>query len=70
VRSLEREMSKICRKTVKGIQLKVTVGKVVVSEENLNEYLGVRKFDYGRAEKRDQVGKWSALHGPRSVATC
>jgi len=68
VRSLEREISKICRKTVKSIQLKATVGKVVVSEDNLNEYLGVRKFDFGRAEKRNQVGQvvglaWTEVGG-------
>src|SRR4249920_2460902 len=68
VRSLEREISKICRKTVKGIQLKTTESKVVVAEENLNEYLGVRKFDFGRAEKRNQVGQvvglaWTEVGG-------
>ncbi|MCU0969684.1 MAG: endopeptidase La, partial [Rubrivivax sp.] len=68
VRSLEREISKICRKTVKGIQLKSYVGKVVVTEENLNEFLGVRKFDFGRAEKTNQVGQvvglaWTEVGG-------
>jgi ATP-dependent Lon protease len=68
VRSLEREISKICRKTVKGIQLKTTVGKVVVTDENLNDFLGVRKFDFGRAEKRNQVGQvvglaWTEVGG-------
>jgi ATP-dependent Lon protease len=68
VRSLEREISKICRKTVKGIQLKQTRGMVVVSEENLNEYLGVRKFDFGRAEKKNQIGQvvglaWTEVGG-------
>src|SRR5687768_1919993 len=68
VRSLEREISKICRKTVKGIQLKATQGKVVVTEDNLNDYLGVRKFDFGRAEKRNQVGQvvglaWTEVGG-------
>jgi ATP-dependent Lon protease len=57
VRSLEREIAKICRKTVKGIQLKQITDKVVVTEENLNDYLGVRKFDYGQAEKQNQVGQ-------------
>jgi ATP-dependent Lon protease len=57
VRSLEREIAKICRKTVKGIQLKQITEKVVVTESNLNEYLGVRKFDYGQAEKENQVGQ-------------
>jgi ATP-dependent Lon protease len=68
VRSLEREISKICRKTVKSIQLKAVEGKVVVTEDNLNEYLGVRKFDFGRAEKRNQVGQvvglaWTEVGG-------
>ncbi|MES3015963.1 MAG: endopeptidase La, partial [Pseudomonadota bacterium] len=68
VRSLEREISKICRKTVKGIQLKKYTGQVVVTEENLNDFLGVRKFDYGRAEKKNQVGQvvglaWTEVGG-------
>jgi len=68
VRSLEREISKICRKTVKSIQLKKVDGKVVVNEDNLNDFLGVRKFDYGRAEKKNQVGQvvglaWTEVGG-------
>jgi ATP-dependent Lon protease len=68
VRSLERELSKICRKVVKGQQLKKYEGKVVVTEDNLNDYLGVRKFDYGRAEKTNQVGQvvglaWTEVGG-------
>jgi ATP-dependent Lon protease len=68
VRSLERELSKICRKVVKGIQLKTYEGKVTVTEENLNDLLGVRKFDFGRAEKTDQVGQvvglaWTEVGG-------
>ena len=68
VRSLEREISKICRKTVKSIQLKKATGKVIVTDENLNDFLGVRKFDYGRAEKKNQVGQvvglaWTEVGG-------
>ncbi len=68
VRSLEREISKICRKVVKAIQLKQVDGKVVVTEENLNDYLGVRRFDYGQAEKKNQVGQvvglaWTEVGG-------
>jgi ATP-dependent Lon protease len=68
VRSLEREISKICRKTVKGLQLKKYDGIVKVTEDNLNEFLGVRKFDYGRAEKKNQVGQvvglaWTEVGG-------
>ncbi|MGE5115787.1 MAG: endopeptidase La [Betaproteobacteria bacterium] len=68
VRSLEREISKICRKVVKGIQLKTYTDRVVVTEENLNDFLGVRKFDFGRAEKKNQVGQvvglaWTEVGG-------
>ena len=68
VRSLERELSKICRKVVKGVQLKTYEGKVVVNEDNLHDYLGVRKFDFGRAEKKNQVGQvvglaWTEVGG-------
>jgi ATP-dependent Lon protease len=68
VRSLERELSKICRKVVKGLQLKKLTPKVRVTAENLNEYLGVRKHTYGRAEKDNQVGQvvglaWTEVGG-------
>ncbi len=68
VRSLERELSKICRKVVKGIQLKKMTPKVLVTPDNLNDFLGVRKFDYGRAEKSNQVGQvvglaWTEVGG-------
>jgi ATP-dependent Lon protease len=68
VRSLEREISKICRKVVKGVQLKQYTDKVVVTEDNLNDFLGVRKFDFGRAEMKNQVGQvvglaWTEVGG-------
>jgi ATP-dependent Lon protease len=68
VRSLERELSKICRKVVKGIQLKKMVGQVVVTADNLNDFLGVRKYTYGRAEEQNQVGQvvglaWTEVGG-------
>ena len=68
VRSLEREISKICRKVVKGVQLKTYTGKVVITEDNLNDFLGVRKYDYGQAEKKNQVGQvvglaWTEVGG-------
>jgi ATP-dependent Lon protease len=68
VRSLEREISKVCRKVVKGVQLKKILGKAVVTEENLNDFLGVRKYDFGRAEKKNQVGQvvglaWTEVGG-------
>ncbi|GAB4215421.1 MAG: endopeptidase La [Rhodoferax sp.] len=61
VRSLEREISKICRKVVKALQLKTMKPQVVVTADNLNDYLGVRKFDFGRAEQRNQVGQVNGL---------
>ena len=68
VRSLEREISKVCRKVVKGVQLKTLTGKAVITEDNLNDYLGVRKYDFGRAEKKNQVGQvvglaWTEVGG-------
>jgi ATP-dependent Lon protease len=68
VRSLERELSKICRKTVKGLLLKKMVPQVVVNGDNLNDFLGVRKFSYGRAEEINQVGQvvglaWTEVGG-------
>jgi ATP-dependent Lon protease len=68
VRALERDLSKICRKVVKGIQLKKMTPKVVVNPDNLNDFLGVRKFNYGRAEEENQVGQvvglaWTEVGG-------
>ena len=68
VRSLEREISKVCRKVVKAIQLKQVTEKVTVTDANLNDYLGVRKYDYGQAEKKNQVGQvvglaWTEVGG-------
>jgi len=61
VRGLEREISKICRKVVKGLLLKPSKTKVSVSEDNLEEYLGVKRFSYGLAEEQDQVGQVTGL---------
>jgi ATP-dependent Lon protease len=69
VRNLEREISKICRKVVKEIALggpaKVKKsGKakvVVINSRNLDKYLGVRRFDFGRAEEQNEVGLVTGL---------
>ncbi|MCZ2495162.1 endopeptidase La [Xylophilus sp. Kf1] len=68
VRSLERELSKICRKVVKGLLLKNMAPQVVVDASNLHEFLGVRKYNYGRAEQQNQVGQvvglaWTEVGG-------
>jgi ATP-dependent Lon protease len=68
VRSLERELSKICRKVVKALLLKQMQPQVVVTADNLNDFLGVRKYSYGRAEAQNQVGQvvglaWTEVGG-------
>jgi len=61
VRSLERELSKICRKVVKTLLLKASDRKVLVTPKNLDKYLGVRRFNFGIAEKANQVGQVTGL---------
>lgn len=61
VRSLEREISKICRKAVKNILLDPKLKKVVVNEENLKEFLGVQRFDYGKADESNRIGQVTGL---------
>jgi ATP-dependent Lon protease len=61
VRSLEREISKICRKVVKEIVSGGKDRKITVSARNLDKYLGVRRYTYGIAEKNNQVGQVNGL---------
>jgi ATP-dependent Lon protease len=63
VRNLEREISKICRKTVKNILLEKekTGGGIEVTLDNLDKYLGVRRFRYGMAEQHNQIGQVTGL---------
>ncbi|QJT21816.1 endopeptidase La [Aeromonas media] len=61
VRSLEREISKICRKAVKRILLDKSIKHVQVNQENLKEFLGVQRFDYGKATDQNQVGQVCGL---------
>ncbi|MGL5046361.1 MAG: endopeptidase La [Shewanella sp.] len=61
VRSLERELSKICRKVVKMILLDKSVKSVTVNQENLKSFLGVQRFDYGKAESKNQIGQVTGL---------
>jgi|SRR5579871_618957 len=61
VRSLEREISKICRKVVKQLLTKPENKKMSVTAKNLDKYLGVRKYLYGMAEKENQVGQVTGL---------
>jgi ATP-dependent Lon protease len=61
VRSLEREISKICRKAVKALLLKKQRTKLSVTSRNLEKYLGVRRFSFGVAEQNNQVGQVTGL---------
>ena len=61
VRSLEREVSKVCRKVVKDILLKPRDKQIKVTARNLEKYLGVKRFRYGEAESADQVGQVTGL---------
>ena len=61
VRNIDREMSKICRKVVRDILLSKPKKKINITSRNLNKYLGVRRFDFGRAEEKNQVGQVTGL---------
>ncbi len=61
VRNLEREIAKICRKVVKEILLDKEVGKIKLTVDNLDKYLGVQRFRFGRAEEEDQIGQVTGL---------
>ena len=61
VRSLEREIAKICRKVVKNAVLKPKDKATSVTSRNLEKYLGVHRFRYGEAEENDQVGLVNGL---------
>jgi ATP-dependent Lon protease len=68
VRSLEREVSKICRKVVKMLLLSKDGKHIEVNSKNLDKFLGVRRFDFGVAEKDNQVGQvvglaWTEVGG-------
>ncbi|WP_160062586.1 endopeptidase La [Psychromonas sp. L1A2] len=61
VRALEREISKICRKVVKDILLDKKLKKIDVTIDNLKDYLGVRRYDFGKADSANQVGQVTGL---------
>jgi len=61
VRNVERELAKICRKVVKELSLDKKLDKRQISTRNLDKYLGVRRFRFGRAEERDEIGQVTGL---------
>lgn len=60
VRSLEREIAKLARKSIKEILMDKST-EVAITQDNLGKYLGVRKYSFGEAEKEDQVGMTTGL---------
>jgi ATP-dependent Lon protease len=61
VRSMQREIAKICRKVVKDLVADESLKHATVGSDNLGDYLGVRRFRYGLAEETDQVGQVTGL---------
>lgn len=61
VRSLDREISKICRKVVRQLITIDEITKVEITENNINSYLGTEKFRYGVAEKNNAIGQVTGL---------
>jgi len=61
VRNLERELSRLCRKAVKTILLDKSITKVTINQDNLSDFLGVQRFDYGKAEEANQIGQVTGL---------
>ena len=61
VRSLDREIARICRKVVKALLTKPSDKKVVVNSKNIDKYLGVRRYDFGLAEHKNQIGQVTGL---------
>lgn len=61
VRNLEREISKLCRKAVRNILLDKSLTSITLAASDLEEYLGVQRFDYGKAEENNQIGQVTGL---------
>ena len=61
VRSLEREIAKICRKVTKELLVKGELQQVTVNSDNVADYLGVRKFSFGLAEEENRIGQVTGL---------
>lgn len=61
VRSLEREIAKICRKAVKALVMDKKLKSITVIQENLKDYLGVQRFDYGKMDSQNRIGEVTGL---------
>ncbi|WP_081297929.1 endopeptidase La [Gilliamella apicola] len=68
VRGLEREIAKICRKVVKKLALDSKLKKVTVTQNNLKDFLGIQRFDYGKTDNENRIGQviglaWTEVGG-------
>ena len=75
VRGLEREISKVCRKVVKEIALESVKGEQCLTDDNIEHYLGVKKFRLGVADEKDQIGQvtglaWTQVGGELLTIEC
>ncbi|MDR0737107.1 MAG: endopeptidase La [Zoogloeaceae bacterium] len=75
VRSLDREISKICRKVIKTLLMKKRSSKLIVNSKNLEKFLGVRRYNFGMAEKENQTGQvtglaWTEVGGELLTIEC
>lgn len=75
VRNLEREVSKLCRKAVKNILLDKETKTVTINQDNLEEFLGVQRYDYGKAEDGNRIGQvtglaWTEVGGDLLTIEC
>lgn len=75
VRSLEREISKLCRKAVKQILLEKDTKHVSINDDNLESFLGVKRHDYGKADENNKIGQvtglaWTEVGGDLLTIEC
>ena len=75
VRSLERDISKLCRKAVKDILLNKDTKNIIINADNLEDYLGVQRYDYGKADDKNRIGQvtglaWTEVGGDLLTIEC
>ncbi|WP_343188544.1 endopeptidase La [Buchnera aphidicola (Neophyllaphis varicolor)] len=68
VRNLEKEIAKLCRKTVKNLLLNNMIKNTIINKKNLKDFLGIERFDFGRKSKKNQIGQvvglaWTEVGG-------
>ncbi|MGX3066123.1 endopeptidase La [Ursidibacter arcticus] len=61
VRNLEREIAKICRKAVKALVIDKKLKSITINQDNLKDYLGVQRFDYGKMDNQNRIGEVTGL---------